>query len=339
VRTDELDYALPPEAIATRPASPRDAARLLVDLGDGVEHRTVAELPELVGAGDVVVVNDTRVRPARLRFRRPSGGAAEVLLLDVAEQGDGWWDALVRPSAKLPPGSTVTVGPGLEVELGDDLGDGRRLVRLLHDEDLDAVLARLGDLPLPPYLGDLQLEDPERYQTVFARRTGSAAAPTAGLHLTPEVLAGIEASGAALARVELRVGLGTFRPITVDRVADHEMHAERYDVPEATWEAVRRAERVVAVGTTSVRALESVAARGELSGRTDLFIRPGFRWQVVDVLMTNFHLPRSSLLAMVEGFIGPRWRELYALALQEGYRFLSFGDAMWLTRRGRDGES
>jgi S-adenosylmethionine:tRNA ribosyltransferase-isomerase len=329
VRTDEFDYDLPASAIATAGIEPRDRARLLVDRGDQVEHRTVADLPSLLGPGDVVVVNDTRVLPARLRFRRPTGGAAEILLLE--ELGDGWWEALARPSAKLAPGSIVAVGDGLDIELGDDLGDGRRRVRPLTDDLFDA-LDRLGEMPLPPYLGDAPLTDAERYQTVYAQRPASAAAPTAGLHLTDVVLSGIEAAGAVVHRVELVVGLGTFRPIATDVVEDHVMHEERYVVPEATWAACEGAERVVAIGTTTVRALESAARSGHLAGRTDLFLRRGVRFEVVDALMTNFHLPRSSLLVMIDAFIGPRWRELYEIALAEGYRFLSFGDAMFLRR-------
>jgi S-adenosylmethionine:tRNA ribosyltransferase-isomerase len=222
------------------------------------------------------------------------------------------------------------------VVVGDELGDGRRQVELEVVGDELAVLERHGEVPLPPYITDV-LEDPERYQTVFAERPASAAAPTAGLHLTPEVLARCEAKGVARARVELVVGLGTFRPISTETVEDHEMHSEQYRVPEETAalcaETSGAGHRVVAVGTTTVRALESAAATGELAGRTRLFITPGFEFRVVDRLLTNFHLPRSSLLVMIEAFVGPRWRELYAAALVEGYRFLSFGDAMLLSRR------
>jgi S-adenosylmethionine:tRNA ribosyltransferase-isomerase len=331
VLTSELDYDLPDAAIARSGAEPRDSARMLVALGPEVEHRRVADLPTFLGPGDVVVVNDTRVLPARVRFRRPTGGAGEVLLLD--EVGDGWWEALVRPSAKLPAGTEVVVGDDLAIAIGEDLGEGRRRVR--PSATRAALLEALdhhGEMPLPPYLGDVRLDDPDRYQTIFARRPASAAAPTAGLHLTPAVLDGIAAAGATVERIELVVGLGTFRPITVDRVEDHPMHAERYRIDPARWERIVAAQRVVAVGTTCVRALESAAATGALAGATDLFIRAPFRWQLVDVLMTNFHLPRSSLLAMIHAFVGPRWRDLYAEALAEGYRFLSFGDAMLLAR-------
>jgi S-adenosylmethionine:tRNA ribosyltransferase-isomerase len=330
VRLDEFDYALPPERIAQHPLAERDASRLLVDLGDRPpEHRHTRDLPEYLRPGDLLVLNDTRVLPARVRFSRPSGGASEVLLLE--DRGDGWWDALARPSAKLPPGLRVEVGADLTFEFGDDLGEGRRLVRPITDELL-AALERHGEMPLPPYIGEM-LDDPRRYQTVYADRPASAAAPTAGLHLTSELLARCEAAGARIAHVELVVGLDTFRPIAVDDISQHRMHTEHYRVPPETWEACRAASRVVAVGTTVVRALESAAARGELEGRTDLFIRRPYDFRVVDVLMTNFHLPKSSLLVLVDAFVGPRWRELYDTALEHDYRFLSFGDAMLLARR------
>jgi S-adenosylmethionine:tRNA ribosyltransferase-isomerase len=328
VHVDEFDYELPPERIAQHPLPERDASRLLVALGDRIEHRRTRDLPEYVRPGDVVVLNDTRVLPARVRFRRDTGGAAELLLLE--ERDDGWWEALARPSAKLRPGTRVELGDDLAFELGEHLGDGRRLVRPVTT-DLLRALERHGEMPLPPYIGE-RLDEADRYQTVYADRPASAAAPTAGLHLTPGVLARVEAAGARVVRVELVVGLDTFRPIAVEDVAEHRMHTERYRVPEASWEACRDAERVIAVGTTVVRALESVAARGALEGRTDLFIRRPYDFRVVDVLLTNFHLPRSSLLVLVDAFAGPRWRELYATALAEGYRFLSFGDAMLLAR-------
>jgi S-adenosylmethionine:tRNA ribosyltransferase-isomerase len=333
VDAEELDYPLPDACIAQHPVEPRDAARLLVDRGSSTPpaHLHVRDLPTLVRPGDLVVLNATRVLPARLHLHKATGGAAEVLLLE--ERADGTWEALVRPGRRLRPGSRLEAGPDLAVVVGEDLGadDGRRSVTLEHDGDLLTVLERHGEVPLPPYVHE-PLADPERYQTVYADRPGSVAAPTAGLHLTPEVLSGIEAAGARVEVVELVVGLGTFRPIAVDRVEDHVMHAERYDVPPQVLEAAAAAERTIAVGTTTVRALESAARQGAGVGRTDLFLRPGSSFEVVDALMTNFHLPRSSLLAMVEAFVGPRWRDLYADAQAEGYRFLSFGDAMWLER-------
>ncbi|HUF31690.1 MAG TPA: S-adenosylmethionine:tRNA ribosyltransferase-isomerase, partial [Acidimicrobiales bacterium] len=267
-------------------------------------------------------------------LRKATGGAVEVLLLEPV--GDGQWEALVRPGRRVPPGTvlhpTEPSDPDLEVEVGEILDEGRRVVRLVT-ADVAAALEAHGSVPLPPYITE-PLGDPARYQTVYADQPGSVAAPTAGLHLTDGVLERIRASGAELRGVDLWVGLGTFRPISVDHVEDHEMHTERYEVPEATWAACQGAGRVVAIGTTTVRALESAAATGRLSGRTDLFLRPGRDLAVVDVLLTNFHLPRSSLLVLVETFAGPHWRDLYATALAEGYRFLSFGDCMVL---GRDG--
>ena len=336
MQTADFDYELPEAAIAQAPVEPRDAARMLVDTGDSAPplHRTVADLPGLVGPGDVVVVNTTRVLRARLHLRKETGGAAEVLLLEPVD--DGCWEALVRPGRRLPPGTVLRPagdgGPTLEVRVDDVLGEGRRLVRLVTD-DVVAALDAHGSVPLPPYITE-PLDDPARYQTVYADEPGSVAAPTAGLHLTQPVLDAIRAAGAGVHGVDLWVGLGTFRPISVDRVEDHEMHTERYHVPEATWAACQGAGRVIAIGTTTVRALESAAATGRLTGRTDLFLRPGSEVAVVDVLLTNFHLPRSSLLVLVEAFAGPHWRNLYATALAEGYRFLSFGDCMLLGRGG-----
>jgi S-adenosylmethionine:tRNA ribosyltransferase-isomerase len=335
VETARFDYDLPEAAIAQDPVEPRDAARMLVDRGVGVTpaHLRVRDLPSLLAPGDVVVLNTTRVLRARLHLRKPTGGAVEVLLLEPVD--DGRWEALVRPGRRVAPGTTLQTrrdGPGLEVLVGERLDDGRRLVTLVTD-DLVAALDAHGEVPLPPYITE-PLGDPERYQTVYADQPGSVAAPTAGLHLTTAVLEGIRAAGAEVVGVDLWVGLGTFRPIGTDQVEDHEMHTERFHVPEATWAACQEAGRVVAIGTTTVRALESAAALGRRTGRTDLYLRPGSDLAVVDVLLTNFHLPRSSLLVLVEAFAGPHWRDLYATALHEGYRFLSFGDCMLL---GRDG--
>lgn len=327
----DIDYHLPPERIAQAPIEPRDAARLLVDLGadGGVLHRHITDLPALLQPGDLVVVNDTRVLPARIRVRRSTGGAAEILLLE--ERSDGSWEALARPSKKLVPGSAVSTD-GLAVEMGEDLGEGRRVVRLdPGDADLHTRLAEVGLPPLPPYIEN-PIDDPDRYQTVYADRPLSAAAPTAGLHFTPTVLDALQERGIDMATVELAVGLDTFRPVMVDRLDDHVMHTEWYRVPDDTVVAIEQADRIVAIGTTAVRALESWAVTGEQSGRSDLFIRRPYEWRVVDLLMTNFHLPQSTLLCLVDGFVGPRWRELYETALADEYRFLSFGDAMLLTR-------
>lgn len=327
--TDLYDYDLPAERIAQVPAEPRDSARLLVavDPGGGVRHLRVSDLPLLLGPGDLVVVNETRVISARLHLEKETGGQVEVLLLEPVSAR--CWQALVRPSRRVPVGAVLRAGGRPAVEAGPviDSGDGRRLVTILDHQAVEGA----GEVALPPYVHE-RLADPERYQTVYARTPGSVAAPTAGLHLTPDLLGRCEAAGAELARVDLAVGLGTFRPITAERVEEHRMHAERYCVPEETLERCRSARRVVAVGTTTVRALESAAANGQLEGRTNLFIRPGFRFRVVDVLLTNFHLPRSSLLVMLAAFVGPRWRRLYEDALGDGYRFLSFGDAMVVAR-------
>ena len=327
--TGAYDYDLPPGRIAQVPAEPRDSARLLVavDPAGGVEHRRVSDLPDLLGPGDLLVVNETRVNPARLHLRKGTGGQVEVLLLEPA--GGACWQALVRPSRRVPVGAVLLAGgrPALEAGPLHDAGDGRRLVRILDQDAVDEA----GEVALPPYVHE-PLADPDRYQTVYARSPGSVAAPTAGLHLTPELLERCAAAGAGLARVDLAVGLGTFRPISADRVEDHRMHSERYRVPAETLERCREARRVVAVGTTTVRALESAVATGRRTGTTDLFIRPGFRFAAVDVLLTNFHLPRSSLLVMLAAFCGPRWRRLYGDAVREGYRFLSFGDAMVVAR-------
>jgi S-adenosylmethionine:tRNA ribosyltransferase-isomerase len=342
---DDYDYDLPGSAIAQEPAEPRSSARLLVapevSSTGGVVHASVADLPGLLGPGDVLVVNDTRVLAARLGLAKETGGAAEVLLIEPADEEASTWEALVRPGRRLPPGTRLSEpggGPAV-VEVGRWLvgeEDGRRLVRLLDP----TVIDRAGVMPLPPYI-HRPLGDPARYQTVYAadRAPGerSAAAPTAGLHFTPELLAACEAAGATVARVDLAIGLDTFRPVTAATPEEHIIHSERYSVPAATLAACREAGRVVAVGTTAVRALESAAATGRLSGRTDLYIHGAFRFRVVDLLVTNFHLPRSSLLLLVEAFAGPGWRELYACALTEGYRFLSFGDAMVVARAGAKG--
>ncbi len=335
METDALDYELPPDAIAQAPVEPRDAARLLVDRGPESEpaHLRIRDLPGLLGAGDLLVLNETRVLPARLEARKATGGRVEVVVLE--RRGDGWWEALVRPGRRVRPG-TVVVSGDLGVEVGAELGEGRRLVRLLGDGDDMAVLAAHGALPLPPYI-HTALTDPERYQTVFADSPTSTAAPTAGLHFTPELLEGVRAAGVEVATVELAIGLDTFRPIRTAKLDDHVMHTERYRVPARTFELCEASERVVAVGTTVVHALESAAVTGRLEGRTELFIRGEHPFRVVDALLTNFHLPRTTLLALIDAFVGPRWRDLYAAALDARYRFLSFGDAMFLPKRDRGG--
>ena len=330
MRTEELDYELPQAAIAQQPAEPRDSSRLLVDRGPAAlpEHRLTRDLPELLGPGDVLVVNDSRVMAARLRLRKATGGRVEVLLLQPGD--DGWWSALVRPGRRVRPGTELWFEARPALEVGERIGDdGRRWVRPTGDPD--DLMDRAGAVPLPPYITE-ELVDIERYQTVYADRPVSAAAPTAGLHLTEAVLDRCRAAGAEVRALELAVGTATFTPVVADYLDDHAMQTESYRIPEPTLAACVRAERVVAVGTTVVRALESAAATGSACGQTDLFIRPGHQFAVVDAMLTNFHLPRSSLLALLAAFVGPRWRDLYATALAEDYRFLSLGDAMFCTR-------
>jgi S-adenosylmethionine:tRNA ribosyltransferase-isomerase len=301
----ELDYDLPPELIAQHPAERRDESRLLVysrSSGD-VSHHVFRELPELVGG--LAVVNDTRVVPARIAIEQPRG---EVLLLEPV--GVGEWIALARPTRRLRPGRRYG-----SVELLEHLGEGRWRVRLDGDPG--------GAPPLPPYITE-PLADASRYQTVYARESGSAAAPTAGLHFTPEVLERLDVE-----RVTLHVGLDTFRPLQAERVEEHHIHGERYDVGDAAWGRIRAAPEVLAVGTTTVRVLETLARGAPPRGRTELFILPGFEFRRVDHLLTNFHLPRSTLLALVMALAGvEETRRLYELAIAERYRFYSFGDAM-----------
>jgi len=330
VRLEELDYDLPVERIAQVPVEPRDSARLLVDRGSAPpEHRHVRDLPSLLRPGDLLVVNETRVLASRLRLRRTTGAAVEVLLLEPVEAGRTTWEALVRPGGRLRAGEDLFDGTGAAVArlIGRAPAGDTFWVELLAPKRL----AMIAEVPLPPYLHE-RLEDPERYQTVYASVPGSAAAPTAGLHLTDQLLQRIEDSGVTIAAVELAVGLDTFQPVTASDPLMHRMHSERYRVPPLLLDRCRAAGRVVAIGTTTVRALESAAATGQLEGRTELFLHRGVEPQIVDVLLTNFHLPRTTLLMMIESFIGPRWRTLYATALAEGYRFLSFGDAMLLDR-------
>jgi S-adenosylmethionine:tRNA ribosyltransferase-isomerase len=311
MKSSELDYELPPELIAQHPTARRDHSRLLVhDRANGAtRHRRFDDLPYELPDGTLVVVNDTRVLPARLRLERPGGGVAEVLLLERLGE-NGTWEGLARPSRKLRAGQRL--GP---VELIEPLGEGRWRLRLDGDP--------AGEAPLPPYISE-PLEDPERYQTVYAAHEGSAAAPTAGLHFTLELLEGLDVE-----RVTLHVGLDTFRPVAVEDLSQHELHSERYDVTEGSWERIQAAAHVLAVGTTTVRVLESLARGAPLTGRTELFITPGFDFRRVDSLLTNFHLPRSTLLALVMAFAGSEeTRRLYRLAIAERYRFYSFGDAM-----------
>ncbi len=331
MRLDDLDYDLPPELVAQEPVEPRDASRLLVleRAGGALRDRVFSDLPSLLRPDDVVVLNTTRVIPARLRLRRATGGAAEALLLEA--RADGAWAALVRPARRLRPGERLA-GDGIEVEVVEVGAAGEAVVRLHSEAPLERALERAGEMPLPPYI-TRPLADPGRYQTVYAAQPGSAAAPTAGLHFTPGLLACVRAL-CQVEEVELQVGLDTFRPVTADDLAAHPMHSERYAVDPAVRARIASARaagrRVVAVGTTTARVLETIAdPAAPDAGRTELLIQPGHRFGLVDALVTNFHLPRSTLLALVMALGGESpVRAAYAHAVRERYRFYSFGDAM-----------
>jgi len=344
MQLSDFDYHLPAARIAQVPAEPRDSARLLVDRGAaGVAHHRVRDLADFLEPGDLLVVNDTKVLPARLLLRRSTGAQVEVLLLEALDPESRRWSALVRPGGRLRENEILRHEESSAEVLFGGRGDedGIFTVELCHAGDVLDFLARCGRMPLPPYLDsdELPADVADRYQTVYARRPASAAAPTAGLHLTSELLADIRSVGVEVAAVELVVGVDTFRPITEMDPLRHSMHSEFYDVPSKVMDQVGRARRVVAVGTTAVRSLESAARSGELTGRTSLYIHRGFDWRVVDLMMTNFHLPRTTLLVMIDAFIGSRWRDLYEIALESDYRFLSFGDAMLLNRLLNSGGS
>jgi S-adenosylmethionine:tRNA ribosyltransferase-isomerase len=336
--TDLFDYQLPQELIAQQPAEPRDSSRLLViDRATGtLTHSRFDQIGRWLRAGDLLVVNRSRVVPARLAARRrPGGGAAEILLLRRLEPGR--WEALVRPGRKLAPGSLLDLDAGITGEIVARSAAGGRIVQFSGGGEIDEAVLALGSLPLPPYI-EGYTGDPERYQTVYGDRLGSAAAPTAGLHFTPGLLDALRQQGVGLATVTLHVGLDTFRPVKVDDLAAHQIHRETCTLPAETAEAIERTRsrggRVIAVGTTTVRTLETagaVAGDGPLpawTGDTSLFIVPGYRFRVVDAMVTNFHLPRSTLLALVSAFAGrDRILAAYREAIRERYRFFSFGDA------------
>jgi len=333
VQLSDIDYVLPEELIAQKPIEPRDSARLLVAIESGeASHQVVSDLDTLVGPGDLIVVNDTKVLPARLVLQRKTGGAAEVLLLEKRSSDARLWEALVRPGKKIKEGELLeyfgkrVVRMGPRTEAGDTF-----VVEILDEGPLD-LISRIGAMPLPPYIRG-SLKDQDRYQTVYANKPASAAAPTAGLHFTDELLDRIRRTGATIMSVELIVGLDTFKPISTDNPLDHVIHSEFYSVSQEVVDACKNATRVIAIGTTATRALESAFTTGELTGRTSLFITPGYSWKIVDVMLTNFHMPKTSLLLMIGSFLGDRWRELYELAVAEKYRFLSFGDAMFISRR------
>lgn len=348
---EHYNYELPKSAIAQQPLAQRDQARLLVDQGpeQAPRHSKVADLVELLSPGDVAVLNDARVMQARLKLRKPTGGQVEVLVLApestaatnprTTESAPDTWEALVRPSRRVKAGTQLLAPngqPALEVK--DNLGQGKWLVSAQRGQTMDQLLNALGEVPLPPYIG-ATLTDNERYQTVYADQPTATAAPTAGLHLTPEMLAALAHKNVTVCRLNLAVGLGTFKPITAADITQHDIHQERYQIPEETWQACQDARagegNVVAIGTTVVRALESASQKAALgqpdfmSSSTELYITPGYQFQMTDALLTNFHQPQSTLLVMLAAFMGPRWRQIYETALSEGYRFLSFGDAMF----------
>lgn len=346
MRVDLFDYHLPKELIAQRPLREREASRLLVvDCEDGtIEHRTFRELPDLVEPGDCMVFNESRVRRARLRGKIENGGG-EVELLLLRPKEDGTWEALARPARRLRAGTGIVMASGqirAEVVKKGERGAVWLKLETSHPGGEEAAIEEAGEVPLPPYVKE-RLEDPERYQTVFARRVGSAAAPTAGLHFSEATLDTLRRRGARLAFLRLDVGLDTFRPISAAEVENHRLHSEEVEVGEEVCRAVEEArkegKRVIAVGTTVVRALETAASSGELrpfTGSTDLYIYPGYRFRVVDSLLTNFHQPRSSLLVMVCAFAGRELvLEAYRQAVERHYRFLSFGDACFFRYHSR----
>lgn len=348
LRTDAYRYELPPELIASVPADPPESARLMVLRERTIEHKTFADFPSLLRTGDVLVINETRVIRARLHGRRePGGGHAELFLLRPASGGAfdfaaREWTALAKPGRKLQVGTRVLFGDDATARVLEVRTGGVRVVHVDTRLALEELLERHGEMPLPPYVGRGTAARDARYQTVFARVPGSVAAPTASLHFTPNVLAEIHARGVTVVPLVLDVGLGTFKPMETESIRDHVMHAERYDIPSATAQEVNRAKderrRVVVAGTTVLRALEAAAlSTGRvLSGPsdTDIFIAPGFRFAVADALLTNFHLPASTLLVLICAFAGYR-RALgaYDEAIAQQYRFYSFGDAMWIERR------
>ena len=344
----DFAYDLPQERIAQTPLEKRDQSKLLVLDGKRIEDRRFFELGEYLRAGDCLVLNETRVIPARLIGVRDNGAAAEILLLKRRDLTV--WEALCKPGKKLKIGANISFGPKLTAIVEDRLEDGIRLVRFLFEGVFEALLDELGETPLPPYIKE-QWPDPERYQTVYARFDGSAAAPTAGLHFTASLLSDIEAMGVSLATLTLHVGLGTFRPVRAEDLDHHVMHEEHFLFPEAAARTIKQTRqnggRIIAVGTTSARVLETVALEQNLDrltameGDSRLFIRPGFDFQLTDGLVTNFHLPESTLLMLVAAFAGyEEIMQAYRHAIQHDYRFFSFGDAMLLLPSGnnRSGE-
>ena len=338
--TSEFRYELPDELIAREPIEPRDKARLLISrMYSELSDKHITNLPDFLDSGDLLVVNNTKVLPARIPALRKTGGKAEIFLLNRI--GAGIWEALVKPSAKIENGEKVKVeNRDIEIEIGQNNGEGHRIITFDLSgikSDLD-IIHEVGQAPLPPYLGKVDISL-DRYQTMFAKQEQSVAAPTAGLHFTPNLKRSLAENGIEIAEITLHVGVGTFRPIMVDNIEDHKMHSEYYEVSEEVWQKIqdtkKRGNKVIAVGTTSLRTLESVALKNELQGDTDIFCYGDFDFKVVDMLMTNFHQSESTLLVLLDAFIGSRWRELYEHAIESRYRFLSFGDAM-LIGKGRN---
>ena len=331
MKTSDFYFDLPPELIAQHPIEKRDASRLLVmeRAGGQLSHRHFSDLPQLLSPGDVVVINDTKVLPARLFGRRSTGAVVEFLLLE--ETAPKIWRALVKPGRKARPGDRFEFGP-MQAEIIGLAPDGLREIKLTYDGPLEVILDEIGTMPLPPYIQE-RLAEQSRYQTIYADRAGSSAAPTAGLHFTPEIFAALSDRGIAVARLTLHVGLGTFRPVKAEHITDHIMHEEWYQLTSDQAEIIKRAKRVIAVGTTSVRTLESIVKKhGRIvpdTGRTDIFIYPGYQFQAINGLITNFHLPESTLVMLVSAF-SRREHVLaaYDTAIKERYRFFSFGDAM-----------
>ena len=338
----DFDYFLPEKQIAQIPADPRDSSRMMVlsPKTQTIEHRHFYQLDEYLTDGDVLIFNDTRVIPARLiGVRQPTGGKAEVFLLRQLERDR--WEVLVKPGKKMRVGSVIAFGHELSCEVLAHTDFGGRIVKFSYEGIFEEILDRLGTMPLPPYIHET-LEDPERYQTIYSREKGSAAAPTAGLHFTESLMDRLRKKGVHLGFVTLHVGLGTFRPVQVDEIEDHVMHSEFYSIPTETADLIRMAKqegrRVVAVGTTSIRTLESAAVDHGMieakQGWTNIFIYPGYQFKIVDAVITNFHLPKSTLIMLVSAFAGREFTlQAYQTAVEENYRFFSFGDAMLIQSR------
>jgi S-adenosylmethionine:tRNA ribosyltransferase-isomerase len=335
MRIDEFDYHLPEQLIAQEPLAERSASRMLVvhRAENRCEDRAFRDFPEYIKHGDCLILNQSKVFPSRLFGKRSSGPAIiEVFLLRAVSDDQHTWEALVRPGRKVPVGETIEFAEGLQAEVLSRAEHGQRIIRFHRCADLFAALAAIGHMPLPPYIKRADTTaDRDRYQTVFATNIGSVAAPTAGLHFTPEILRECEMRGATIALVTLHVGLGTFAPLHVDTTEEVQLHSERFHIDEPAMTAIQNASRRIAVGTTSVRAIETAYQTGSLQGETDIFISPGYQFRAIDALLTNFHLPKSTLLMLVSAFAG---RELilraYEHAVREQYRFFSYGDCMLL---------